>query len=154
MTTAIQNPAASIDADVLTLAIYDFLAAKKRPVTIDQVELRLFGLSGDWLSRKLVDQFRKHGTFPIVERYLARWRSAARTCERRRLEEIIERGVATGLWKTTPGPRGACVALGATSAGSLESLIRKFTAPSINSAREQASDPTPPSHGVPFHPAR
>lgn len=139
MTTAISNPPVSVDADVLTLAIYDFLASKKRPVTIDQVELRIYGLSGDWLSRKLVDQFRKRGTFPLVERYLARWRNAQRTSQRRQLEELVENGARRGLWQKSDGPRGDVITVGAASAGALAALIREFAVVKVTSAPAKAS---------------
>lgn len=154
MTTAIENPPRSIDADVLMLAIYDFLAAKNRPVTIDQVELRIYGLSGDWLSRKLVDEFRKRGTFPWAERYLARWRNALRTSQRRHLEALVENGARRGLWQKSDGPRGDVIAFGAASAGSLAALIREFAAAKATSAPTTASDRAQPSPSAPSLRAR
>lgn len=154
MTTAIKNPPSAIDADVLTLAIYDFLTAKKRPVTIDQVELRIYGLSGDWLSRKLVDEFRKRGTFPLVERYLARWRNVLRTSQRRQLEELVESGARRGLWQKSDGPRGEVIGVGAASASSLSALIREFASVKATSAPTKASDRERSSPSAPSLQAR
>lgn len=122
--------AVSIDDVPIVLAVADLVTRSRRPLPVDRLELAVYGLSGDWLSRRLLLEFRKYGCFPIVERLLARWVSAERRQDRARLEGVVDLLVGRGVLTTDPEGR----LLGAPGAQSgLESLVSEaltFAAPS------------------------
>lgn len=116
-------PLTTIDESVILFAIYDAIAARKMPPTRDQLELRLFGLSSDWLARRLSDAFERWGTFPIVERYLMRWHRPERVRDRARLYDALAAGERRGLWRAEPGARGDRFRLSMSADAAAEILI-------------------------------
>jgi hypothetical protein len=91
------RPTLALDDALLLVAIVEELAARQAPRSLDQIELALWGLSSDWLARKLTAEMRRHGHFALVERYLGRWRRNERSAQRTRLDALVALALDQGL---------------------------------------------------------